>query len=98
MTPITRTCIVALLSSLLMVSFDPDAQQAQKRPKVGFLLTGSSGLPSPFIEAFENGLRDLGWVKDHNMTVEYRYAEGKTDRDIFQVIFLGMVNNEHLIF
>jgi putative ABC transport system substrate-binding protein len=80
MTPITRTFLAALFSSLLIISFDTNAQQAQKRPTVGFLWTGASGTPSPFIAAFENGLRDLGWVKDQNVTVEYRYAEGKAER------------------
>ena len=78
MTPITRTLLVALISSLLLVSFDTDAQQAQKIPKVGFLSGGSPG--SPFIEAFEAGLRDLGLVKGQNVAIEYRYAEGKPER------------------
>ena len=78
MTSITRTLLVALVSSLLMVSFDTDAQQAQKIPKVGFLSGGSPG--SPNIEAFEAGLRDLGWVKGQNVALEYRYAEGKAER------------------
>ena len=81
MMPITRTLIVALVSSLLMVGvFETDAQQPQKIPKVGFLWIGSPGSPSPLIEAFENGLRDLGWVKGQNVAVEYRYAEGKAER------------------
>ena len=29
------------------------------------------------IEAFENGLRNLGWVAGQNMILEYRYAEGR---------------------
>ena len=58
MTPITRTLLVALASSLLLVSFDTDAQQTQKSPTVGFLSGGSPG--SPLNEAFEAGLRDLG--------------------------------------
>src|SRR5215470_15624656 len=78
MTSITRTLLVALVSSLLMVSFDTEAQQAQTVPTVGFLSGGSPG--SPFIEAFEAGLRDLGWVKGQNVAIEYRYAEGKPDR------------------
>jgi len=32
------------------------------------------------IEAFENGLRNLGWVAGQNMILEYRYAEGKAER------------------
>ena len=78
MTPITRTLLVALASCLLLVSFDTDAQQVQKNPTVGFLWGGSPG--SPFIEAFEAGLRDLGWVKGQNVALEYRYAEGKPER------------------
>ena len=53
---------------------------AQQIPKVGFLGAGSAASPSPFITAFENGLRDLGWVTDKNIVVEYRYAEGKAER------------------
>ena len=53
MTSITRMRIAALVFSLLMVSLDTDAQQAQKIPKIGFLSGGSPG--SPFIEAFETG-------------------------------------------
>src|SRR5881296_4185813 len=74
MTSITRMLIATLVFSLL-VSADADAQQAEKIPKIGFLSGGSPG--SPFIEAFETGLRDLGWVKGQNVAIEYRYAEGK---------------------
>jgi putative tryptophan/tyrosine transport system substrate-binding protein len=69
-----------VMLALLAIMPTADAQQAQKRPTVGFLSAGSAGSPSPFLEAFENGLRDLGWVKDRNVTVEYRYAEGKAER------------------
>jgi putative tryptophan/tyrosine transport system substrate-binding protein len=79
MTPITRTLIVALVASLLMVAFGTDAQQAQKIPKVGYLAGGSPGSAAPFIEAFEAGLRDLGWVKGQNVAIEYRFAEGKAE-------------------
>ena len=78
MTPITRTLLVALAFSLLLMSFDTDAQQAQKIPTVGFLSGGSPG--SPLNEAFEAGLRDLGWVKGQHVALEYRYAEGKPER------------------
>jgi putative ABC transport system substrate-binding protein len=53
------------------------AQQAPGIRKIGFLGGGS---PSPFAEAFENGLRDLGWAKDQNLKIEYRYADGKAER------------------
>ncbi len=77
---ITRTLIVTLISGLLMVSLDTHAQQTQKIPKVGFLAGWSPASPAPYIEAFEKGLRDLGWVKGQNVAIEYRFAEGKAER------------------
>ena len=53
------------------------AQQSQRMRKIGYLFGGS---PSPFEGVFEAGLSDLGWVKDRNITIEYRYAEGKSER------------------
>jgi putative ABC transport system substrate-binding protein len=72
--------VLLMMLALLPIVVTADAQQTQKSPKVGFLVAGAAGSPSPFIEAFENGLRDLGWIKDQNVTVEYRYAEGKAER------------------
>lgn len=72
--------ILLMMLALLAIVAPADSQQTQKSPKIGFLVSGSAASPSPFIEAFENGLRALGWVKDQNMTVEYRYAEGKAER------------------
>jgi len=69
-----------MMLALLAIGATANAQQAQKRPTVGFLAPGSAGSPSPFIEAFENGLRALGWIKDQNVILEYRYAEGKAER------------------
>jgi putative ABC transport system substrate-binding protein len=34
----------------------------------------------PFVEAFRQGLRDLGWVESRNIAVEYRWVEGRNDR------------------
>src|SRR5215467_2006955 len=73
-----RRAFVTGLGAVLAAPLAAEAQQAQKIPKVGFLSGGSPG--SPFIEAFESGLRDLGWVKGRNVAIEYRYAEGKPDR------------------
>jgi putative ABC transport system substrate-binding protein len=57
-----------------------EAQQPTKIPRIGYLALGSpSG--NPFrIEAFRQGLRELGYVEGKNIIIEYRYAEGKFDR------------------
>jgi ABC-type uncharacterized transport system substrate-binding protein len=66
-----------LLTAILFVYTPPvRAQQPAKIPRIGFLsLAGSS-----FVQAFQQGLRDLGYVEGKNILVEYRYVEGRLDR------------------
>jgi ABC-type uncharacterized transport system substrate-binding protein len=55
-------------------------QQTGKVPRIGFLsLTSPSDRP-PLLDAFRQGLRELGWVEGRNIVIDYRYAEGRVDR------------------
>jgi len=56
------------------------AQQPVKVPRIGVLAPPSASFFSNRIEAFRQGLRDLGYVEGKNIAIEYRYAEGKLDR------------------
>jgi putative ABC transport system substrate-binding protein len=56
------------------------AQQAKKVPQIGFLGAASPYAIEARIEAFRQGLRELGYVEGKNIIIEYRYAEGKYDR------------------
>ena len=56
------------------------AQQATKIPRIGFLSTTSPAVVSARVEAFQQGLRNLGYVEGKNIVVEWRSAEGKADR------------------
>jgi putative ABC transport system substrate-binding protein len=51
--------------------------------RVGYLSSGSASPrlanPGP-LEAFRKGLRDLGWIEGKNITIDYRFAEGRSDR------------------
>ena len=47
---------------------------------IGFLNAGSSGAYAEFVRAFHVGLGEAGFVEGRNVTVEYRWAEGKYDR------------------
>jgi putative ABC transport system substrate-binding protein len=53
-----------------------EAQQAGKVPRVGFL----ANVRSPGTEAFQRGLRELGYVEGQNIIVEWRLAEGRLER------------------
>lgn len=61
-------------------SYAAHAQQLRKIPKVGFLVPGSQAGFAARVEAFRQGLRELGYIEGENIAVEYRWAEGKLDR------------------
>ena len=56
------------------------AQQAGKVHRIGYLAGGSSETSRYTIEAFRQGLRELGWVEGQNIVIDYRFAEGRFDR------------------
>ena len=72
--------IIVCLLTIALTSIAPSiqAQQSGKVPRIGFLRIGSP--PDPFVEAFRQGLRDLGYLEGKTILIEYRYAEGKSDR------------------
>ena len=56
------------------------AQAPAKVPRIGFLSPLSPSDTAPWHQAFRLGLRDLGWVEGKNISIEYRYAEGRSER------------------
>jgi len=56
-----------------------EAQQPAKIPRIGVLISGRPSIASRRIQAFKSGLRELGYVEGKNITLEYRYAEGKVE-------------------
>ena len=75
-----RAFIGTLAGGLLAAPLAAEAQQAGKVWRVGYLDQGSAERNKPYLEAFQRGLRDLGWVEGKNVAFEIRFAEGKTDR------------------
>ena len=55
------------------------AQPAGKVPRVGYLFYGSPG-PAREIDAFRQGLRELGYIEGQSIAVEYRFASGQVER------------------
>ncbi|HWO41363.1 MAG TPA: ABC transporter substrate-binding protein [Candidatus Eisenbacteria bacterium] len=75
---IVPLCAAFLLASLCLA----EAQQAKSGiPRIGFIATtGTSDGPSPLLDEFRLGLRELGYIEGKNILIEHRYAEGRLDR------------------
>ena len=54
-----------------------DAQQTGKVPRIGFLDTSTASGSAVLVDAFQQELSKLGWIEGKNVTIEYRFAEGK---------------------
>jgi putative ABC transport system substrate-binding protein len=77
-----RTFLAGTGAVLLAAPFAAEAQPAAKVPRVGVLSPGNAPPDDAFPqrEAFESGLRNLGWTPGTNIVIEYRYAKGDRDR------------------
>ncbi len=72
--------VVTLTLSLLVAPLTAEAQQATNVHRIGRLSPGSPTEPNPNLEAFRQGLRELGYVEGQNLIIESRYAEGSEER------------------
>jgi putative tryptophan/tyrosine transport system substrate-binding protein len=73
--------LITLTLGLLMVSLAAGAQQATHMYRIGRLSSGHPpASPDPNLEAFREGLRDLGYVEGQNLVLESRYAAGSEER------------------
>jgi putative ABC transport system substrate-binding protein len=70
----------ALSAVLFALCCSAEAQQPAKVSRIGFLASGSPSSDAAWIEAFRQGLRELGYVEGKNIVIDYRYGEGKTDQ------------------
>ncbi len=65
---------------LLAVAIIAEAQQPKKVPRIGFVPgSGDSNNPGPSVEAFRQGLQDLGYIEGKNIQIESRSMEGTVD-------------------
>jgi putative ABC transport system substrate-binding protein len=72
--------MVTLTVGLLAAPLAAQAQQADRVFRIGVLGHSSASASAGRIEAFRQGLRDLGYVEGKNVALEYRWSEGKQDR------------------
>ena len=77
--------VLVLLVGLALVSVDRvEAQQPKKVARIGYPIFGfpppSSAPPSRNVEAFYQGLREVGYIEGKNLIIEYKYTEGNSKR------------------
>ena len=76
-----KNLFIWLPATLLLITVSPaPAQQPTKIPRIGFLGGASASANAGRVEAFRQGLRELGYVEGKNTVIEYRWAEGRLDR------------------
>ena len=70
--------LITLVLGFFLAPYPSQAQSVAKIPRIGILTNASA--PNPALEAFRQGLRDLGYVEGQSIVLEYRFAEGRLDR------------------
>jgi len=76
-----KITVLTLCAMLLALCVSAKAQQPGRIPRIGFLpSSGDTNNPGIEVRAFQQRLRDLGYIEGKNILIDYRYAEGKADR------------------
>ena len=71
---------LTLCAMLFALCSSAEAQQAKKVFRIGLLVAVNQVSVSSRIDAFRQGLRQLGYIEGKNIIIESRYADGKLDR------------------
>jgi putative ABC transport system substrate-binding protein len=85
MASMRRREFLTLLGGAVALPLVARAQQSERMRRIGVLmgLVASDPEAQSRVAAFENGLRELGWVKGRNLSIEYRWAgDGSVLRDV----------------
>jgi len=76
----TRRVFLSTLAGGLLAAPRIAGARATKVYRLGYLSSSTSTSNPRTVEAFRQGLRELGWVEGQNLAIEYRWAEGRFDR------------------
>lgn len=70
----------ALCAMLFALCVSAEAEQQKKLARLGYLTATSRSVNPGRVEAFRQGLRELGYIEAKNIAIEWRFAEGKPER------------------
>ncbi len=78
--PISTVILIGVLAMLAAPPLVAEAQLAGKVPRVAYLNVSSAASATWAVEAFRQGLRELGYIEGQNILIEYRWADGRFER------------------
>jgi ABC-type uncharacterized transport system substrate-binding protein len=75
-----KITVLTLCAMLFAVSYSASAQQPGKIFRIGFLDNSTAFGSAVLVDTLRQELSKLGWIEGKNITIEYRFAEQKTER------------------
>ena len=75
-----KITVLTLCAMLFALCGSVNAQQTGKMFRIGFLDASNASGSAVLVDAFRQEMRKLGWTEGKNITIEYRFAEGKSER------------------
>jgi putative ABC transport system substrate-binding protein len=75
-----RREVMTLLGGVAVWPMTARAQQAAKLPTIGYLVSSTAAATTPWTAALVQRLRELGWIEGRTVAIEYRWAEGRSER------------------
>jgi hypothetical protein len=75
-----RGFIKAIASSSVAWPLAALGQQPAKLPTIGFFCQSTRSAASEWVAAFVQRLRELGWIENRTVAIDYRWVEGREER------------------
>ena len=76
-----KITVPTFCAMLFALCYSVSAQQPKKVPRLGYLSPVDPASDSARAEGIRLALRELGYIEGQNIAIEYRYAEGRPDRE-----------------
>ena len=77
---IRRREFIRLLGGAAAWPLAARAQRSARLPTIGYLGSSTALAQSPWVAAFVRRLHELGWLEGRTVDIEYRWAEGRSER------------------